>query len=300
MQSNNSIVMCGCHEAGVPLIKFLISKGVRFSYFVTITEEQAKKNKVSGYFNYSEIAKENSIPIYIPHTYTLKSEEDRSFFEEQKFDLLIQGGWQRLFPDFVLESLKIGAIGIHGSSDYLPKGRGRSPLNWSLIEGKKRFILSAFLMKPGVDDGDVFATTDFDINEWDDIRTLYYKVGIACKRMIWKNLENLLLGKLKHLHSQVGTPSYYPKRTEEDGAICWETMDVHQVYNLIRATTKPYPGAFAVIEGRTTKIWKSRVFDTRITYPENSYGDVVEDFGVHKIINCRGGLLLLEDWSCAE
>lgn len=300
MHQDKKIVMCGCHEAGVHLIEFLISKGIKFSYFVTLTEEQAQINKVSGYFDYSSIAKRNNIPVYIPNTYTLKNKQDEEFFKKEAFDLLIQGGWQRLFPDFVLETLKIGAIGIHGSSDHLPKGRGRSPLNWSLIEGKKRFILSAFLMKPGVDDGDVFATETFDINDLDDIRSLYYKVGIVCKRMIMKNLNALLSGTLEHLHPQIGIPSYYPKRTEQDGAICWETMDVYQIYNLIRATTSPYPGAFAAIEGKINKIWKARIFDTRITYPESAYGDVVENFGICKIINCRGGLLLLEEWSCVE
>ena len=297
---NKKIVMCGCHEAGILLINSLIEEGVKFSYFVSLTPEQGQKYKVSGYFDYSEIAKKNKIPIYYPETYSLKSEKDRRFFCDNKFDLLIQGGWQRLFPDFVLESLDVAAIGIHGSPDFLPKGRGRSPLNWSLLQGKRRFILSAFLMATGVDDGSVFVTQDFDINEFDDIKSLYYKVSIASKRMISSNLQSLIEGKI-YAVPQKGIPSYFPKRNEEDGFIDWETMDVYEIYNLIRATTYPYPGAFALIDEKKTKIWKARPFDSRLTYKNSSYGQVVEKFDNNLVVNCLGGLLLIEDWSlCVE
>ena len=51
-------------------------------------------------------------------------------------------GWQRLIPDNILSSTKIGIFGMHGSSEGLPKGRGRSPLNWSLILNYKYFSTS--------------------------------------------------------------------------------------------------------------------------------------------------------------
>ncbi|MBK8606779.1 MAG: hypothetical protein IPN82_08085 [Chitinophagaceae bacterium] len=105
---------------------------------------------------------------------------------------MIQGGWQRLFPEEILETISIGAIGIHGSSELLPKGRGRSPINWSIIQNKKRFIIQYFLIKAGVDDGDIFYFESFDINEWDTCRTLYYKNSIVTKRVLVKWIPELL------------------------------------------------------------------------------------------------------------
>ena len=37
---------------------------------------------------------------------------------------------------------------------------------------------------------------------------------------------------------------YYPQRKQDDGKINWKKMSSKQVYNLIRACSKPYPGAF--------------------------------------------------------
>lgn len=219
------------------------------------------------------------MPVHVPRKCSLKHPEDQAFFEEHSFDLLIQGGWQRLFPEPILATLSIGAVGVHGSADFLPKGRGRSPLNWSLIEGRRRFILQLFLMKAGADDGDVFAWQDFDILPFDDIQTLYDKNSLATREMLKTSLPGLLAGSLE-TYSQRGEPSYYGKRTAEDGRIDWEEMDVWEIHNHIRAQTRPYPGACGNFMGGTFTIWKAQVFDTRLHfYRDRAYGEIVESFG---------------------
>ena len=180
---NKNIVMCGCHTGGVKAIEGLLSAGYKFNWFVCLTPEQSKKYHISGYYDYRNIADKYNIPYYIPESYSLKSKKDANFFYQNKFDLLLQGGWQRLFPKDIIQSLKIGAIGLHGSSDKLPKGRGRSPMNWSLIEGKKRFLMHLFMIKPGVDDGGIIAIDDFDITLFDDIETLYFKYSLTYKKL---------------------------------------------------------------------------------------------------------------------
>ena len=292
---NKKIVMCGCHELGWFLISDLLKDGFKFDYFVTLTQEQAEQYQVSGFRDFSDLARQYHIPIYTPEKYSLTGAGDIHFFQQHKFDLLIQGGWQRLFPDEVLQTLSIGAIGVHGSSDYLPKGRGRSPLNWSLIEGKQRFIMHLFIIQSGIDDGSIFDTEMFDINEFDTIKTLYFKNKIVTQQMILRSIPKLLDGSIQ-MHPQIGEPSYYPKRTPEDGLIDWQNMDVWQIYNFIRAQTRPYPGAFGPIQGTLYKIWHAQVFDTRISYPTAQYGDVVETFDNVLITNCRGGLLLIDDY----
>lgn len=292
------IVMCGNHIGGKPIIEALIAAGYKFDYFVCLSPTQAIENNVSGYYDFSELAEKHNIPVYIPKKFTLKTEEDINFFKSNKFDLLIQGGWQRLFPKEVLDSLIIGALGYHGSSEFLPKGRGRSPLNWCLVEGRNQFIMHLFLMKEGADDGDVIDYEIFDINEFDDIETLYYKYAIVNKKLLLRNIDKLLNNTFKII-PQVGEPSYYPKRTEKDGEINWEIMDVRTIYNLVRAVTYPYPGASAIIGDKKIRIWKVRIFDTKISYPGAKCGEVVERFDEKMLVNCKGGLLLIEKYENA-
>lgn len=291
--------MCGNHVGGEPVVRGLLEHGFAFEYFVCQTPEQAQRAGVAGYFDYRPLAAEYGIPCHVARSFSLRDDEDVAFFREQRFDALVQGGWQRLFPEPVLETLRLGAIGVHGSSDFLPKGRGRSPLNWSLIEGRRRFIMHLFLIQAGPDDGPVFDVETFDINDHDDIETLYWKYSIVLRRMHIRSLPRLLTGEFEPVPQQ-GLPSYYPKRTPADGRIDWEEQDVWQIYNAVRAQTKPYPGAWGEVDGQIYRIWRCRPFDTRITYPDAPYGSCVERFGSRLIVNCRGGLLLLDEYEPAE
>ncbi|HXH18124.1 MAG TPA: formyltransferase family protein [Chitinophagales bacterium] len=297
--NDKKLVMCGCHEAGWDIIRFLLKNGIKFSYFVTITEEKALQQKVSGYKSFYNLAQEYRIPVYYAKKYSLKSDEDLRFFSENKFDLLVQGGWQRLFPEDILKTLKIGAIGGHGSADFLPMGRGRSPLNWSLIEGQQRIIMQYFLIKPGVDDGDIFHYDFFDINEWDDIQTLYYKISLLTGRVLLQWIPRLLAGNFSTI-PQHGKPSYYPKRNPEDGMINWMQSPT-QVYNFIRALTRPYPGAFSFINNKKLMIWKGHPFDSKIDDPSWQIGEIVKIFSSGDfVVKCKGGLFIVTDYEMED
>ena len=290
--------MVGCHSAGWDTVNYLLENGFNFAYFVSITLDEARKNNVSGYKSFVDLATKYNIPFYFAKSYSLKTAEDVDFFEKNNFDILIQGGWQRLFPDNVLNSLKYGAIGVHGSSEFLPKGRGRSPINWSLIEGKSRFILHFFLMRPGVDDGDIIFYEIFDINTWDTCKTIYYKVSILTARFYLEKLISFISNQLV-LCPQLGEPSYYLKRTESDGLINWN-QDLISIYNLIRGVTRPYPGAFSYLNGFKIKVWKAQPFDTRIDTPNEVNGEICFVFDTDIVVKTNGGLLLITDYEIED
>ncbi len=284
--------MCACCEFGQEIAEYLLQQNIHITRIVSLTSDMAQKNKVSGYTSYENFAAKHNIPIYYPKSYALKNEVDYSFFQENAFDLLILGGWQRLIPEKILKTLGIGGIGVHGSSEFLPKGRGRSPINWSLIEGKQRFIMHTFLMKAGADNGDIINFKFFDINKWDTCQTLYYKYSIVVKKMLVADIPKLLQGQYK-LTPQIGEATYYPKRTPEDGLIDW-SRTVFEIYNFIRALTKPYPGAFSYYNDNKVFLWKAQPFDTQISYYGAQIGEVVEVFPSGEfVINCNSGLLLV-------
>jgi methionyl-tRNA formyltransferase len=289
------IVMVGCHEAGWYAIRQLLLKGLVIHYFVTITKEKAVQQKVSGYKSFIDLANEFNIPIYYARKYSLKDELDINFFKANKFDLLIQGGWQRLFPNEILNTLTIGAIGGHGSVEFLPRGRGRSPINWSLIEGQKRFIMQYFLIKDGVDDGDIFHYEMFDINEWDDCNTLYYKNSIVTERFFLNFIDKLFYNDVKFLKQQ-GIPTYYKKREMNDGKIDWN-KSLFEIYNFIRALTHPYPGSFTFFNNKKVIIWKAQPFDTRIDSSEFAIGEICYIFDGKLVVKSVGGLLLITEYS---
>ena len=292
---SKKIVMCGCLESGVNMVDHLISHGITISYFVSLNSEQAKKHNISGYHSFEDLSKKYNIPIYYPHDYSLENPNDVDFFQKNHFDLLILGGWNRLIPKNILDTLKIGGLGIHGSSEFLPKGRGRATVNWSLIENKKRFILHLFLLTQNVDDGDVLDYRIFDINEWDTCRTLYYKFSMMAKKMLQEQIPKIMENNFKK-NPQGKDPSFYVKRNADDGMINWSST-VSEIYNFIRALTKPYPGAFTYNKNKKIYFWKSQPFDTRIIFPNAKKGEIVEKFSTGDfVVNCNSGLLLITEY----
>jgi len=292
---DKKIVVCSCSETGYDIADFLLINDIKISYFVSITPEQASKLKVSGYKSFETLSKKYNIPIYYPKLFSMKDEDDINFFTKEKFDLLLVCGWLRLIPEKILSTLNTAGIGFHGSSELLPKGRGRSPVNWSIIEGKRQFILQLFLLAPGVDDGDILYHQTFDINEWDTCQTIYYKISIVVKQSLVQLIPAIFSNNFSRI-PQSGEPSFYPKRTPEDGQINWNDS-LAKIHNFIKALTKPYPGAFSFINKQKIMIWKAQPFDTKIIFSNAKLGQVVEKFPTDDfVVKCNDGSLLITDY----
>lgn len=290
------IALCGIHQQGLEIAAFLSSQGHQISHLVTINEELAARNKAAGWVPYRDLSERSEIPLYEANTYSLKDTSDQLFFEAQCFDIIVLGGWQRLLPEPILRTLSFGAIGQHGSSEYLPRGRGRSPINWSTIQGRERLVWNLFLISPGIDDGPVLDTEAFQITPWDDARTLYFKVAVVVKHMLARTLDRIQAETLAP-RPQCGAPSYYSARTPADGLIDWTNRSTIEVYNLIRAVTHPYPGAFTFSAEAKVLIWKAQPFDAFLTvYGSRQPGEIVEVFDSNTfVVACVDGLLLVTD-----
>lgn len=290
----NQVALCACHEVGYEIARRVLAQGLKIDHLITLSPELAQKNKVSGFFDLKPLATEYDIPVYEVQDYSLNHPDDQSFFEEHQFDLLLQGGWQRLFPESVLKTLRVGAVGIHGSSEMLPKGRGRSPINWCLIEGKNKFIIQYFLITPGVDDGPLFHHFEFDLTPQDDVRTVYYKYALVTAQSYLEWTPKLLKGDVRFTPQQ-GEASYFAKRTPEDGLIDW-TKPAKEICDFVRAQTKPYPGAFAKMAGDKITIWQAQHFDSKIK-SSHKPGVVVEVFQTGDFLVQTGqDLLLVRDY----
>ena len=289
------IVLCGVHEQGLDIARHLMDHDLAIAQFVTLDQPTADRAHASGWIDYTSAAHALAIPVYHAKTYSLKHPDDLAFFNAQQFDIMIFGGWQRLVPANVLASLTKACIGQHGSPEFLPRGRGRSPINWSIIQGRDRIIWQLFEVTPGIDDGPILDFASFDINPWDDCRSVYYKVAVVMKRMLVRTIPRMLDGSVIR-RPQTGLASYYEKRTPADGLIDW-LSPVESVHNLVRAVTRPYPGAFTYLGERRVNIWKAVPWDRQILYPDARPGEVVEVFeSSDHVVNGVDGTLLISDF----
>lgn len=297
MKTFENIALFGC-KATTSFILHNLKLPFPIRHLITISPEQGVKHDVADYFDLQEQAKSKGIEVYQSKYYSLKSKTDQEYISSLDLDIAFVIGWQRLIPAEVLNGLTIGAFGMHGSSMNLPLGRGRSPMNWSLIEGREAFYTNLFRYDPGVDSGDVIDTFKFQITNKDTAETLHFKNTLAMKFLIERNVEKLVKNDYSAFAQDLSiVPTYYPKRTPADSLIDW-THDVYQIERFIRAVTKPFNGAFSFINNQKISIFKAQVFDVHdFGYDDIKAGTIAAVFGNGKfLVKCFGGLLLIDTY----
>lgn len=296
--NSKKIIIFGCKSTTLFLIENLINK-IKIDKVVTVNENIAHKNDIADYIDLTKSCSELYIPIYFANSYSLKSIEDQIFFENEKFDLAFIVGWQRLIPENILRTFSIGAFGMHGSSMDLPLGRGRSPMNWALIEGKNQFYTNLFKYDPGVDSGDVLDFMKFQITPFDNAETMHLKNTLAMVYLVSKNLDRLVNNDFTLKKQDLSiTPTYYPKRNPEDSLIDWG-QDINSIERFIRSVSPPFNGAFSYINDlHKIIITEAHVFDfSDFGYKEAKVGTIVQVFPNKRLlIKCFGGLLYVKSF----
>lgn len=297
--TNTKILFVGCTEFGHETLRYLINQGYKVDSIVTIDRQTAERHDVAGYYPFENIAERNKIDIYYPKKFSMASETDYNYFGRREADAMIVFGWKRLIPSEVLTCFKLGAFGMHGSAYDLPKGRGRSPMNWSLIQNLERFVASLIKYRSGPDSGRVVNSTKFDINKHDDIRTMYYKLVMATQALLRESLDEILANEVE-LRAQEGEPTYYPKRYPEDGTIVWENP-TKQIYNLVRAVADPYPGARTECDGTAICIWNARPFSYDFQFNATT-GEIVQVFRPSSdfVVKTADGTVLVTRWEAED
>jgi methionyl-tRNA formyltransferase len=295
VETNRRVAIVGCKHTTLELLLGLERNGYTVDHLITLSPEKAAEHNVAGYLDLRPVMEQKGIPYTVAAKYNMNSDEDRRAMLALKLDMLLVMGWQRIIPAWFLESLSIGAFGMHGSSKPLPHGRGRSPMNWSLIQNKDRFYTHLFRYDPGVDDGAIVAVQLFDITPFDTCLTLHYKNTLSMIQLASEALPSLLAGTAQLRPQPTEGASYYPKRTEEDGLIYWSDTS-HEICNLIRAVTKPFPGAFSFLDDDSAKkvrIWRAIPFDTLLTWPNAVPGEILAVFMGNEFVVKTGDSTLL-------
>ncbi len=292
------IHLFGCKDTTLHVGRILIKDGLKIS-LITITPEIARKNDVAGYVDLYRY-KDEFNSVHKLKSYSITDKNDIKFFDDNKFKLGFCIGWQRLIPSNILKKFSLGVHGMHGSARNLPFGKGRSPMNWSIIEGRKWFSTNLFKYDKGVDSGPIVDTITFSINDMDTAETLHYKNTISMCNIIRNNVGLFVKNKIiykKQNSYKFGT--FYPKRNPLDGAIDWRD-DIFNIDRLIRAVSPPFYGAITTKNKSKLRIFRATIFYTDIEkhqFVNSLFGEVVEKFPNGKmLVRCSGGVMLLHEF----
>jgi len=218
-----------------------------------------------SWVDFAALARERRVPC-VPYR-----REDPGAFRDAvaalRPDLLLVAGWYYMVPRTLRETARLGAVGLHGS--LLPRYRGGAPLVWQIIHGEKEAGISLFHLENGVDTGDVIGAQAFPIEQEDTIADAMRKMEEAGVALLERWLPRLADGTAPRVPQDAALATEFPQRSPADGEIDW-SWPAGRIRDFIRAQTRPYPGAFTILQGKKVTLWDADVVELPPSGKESS------------------------------
>ena len=242
------LVVCAYHNVGYRCIEELLLQGAEIS--LIFTHEDSATEQI-WFSSVRELAEANNIPYL---TSSINEPENIEKVRQIGPDFLLSFYYRNMIKPELLEIPTSGALNLHGS--YLPKYRGRVPVNWAVINGETETGATLHYMVAKPDAGDIVDQEKVAIAFTDTAHDVFGKVNEAAVTVLHRAWPRLVAGTAARIPMDLKAGSYFGGRKPEDGRIDWNKSAV-EIYNLIRGVTHPYPGAFTELNGKKVVIWSA-------------------------------------------
>lgn len=212
--------------------------------------------------------------------------------KEMKPDFICVVAYGKILPKEILEIPSKGCINVHGS--LLPKYRGAAPIQWAVLNGDKETGITTMYMDVGMDTGDMILAEKVEIGDTETTGELWARLAKLGGKLLVKTIAEIEAGTAPRI-KQPEEFSMAPMLSKDMAKIDWENKGVQEIVNLIRGLN-PIMGAYTIIGGKKTKIWKAEKADNAMDiFPDVAQfenGDIVyANDKVGLFIKAKDGIL---------
>lgn len=251
MNRNENLVAIGRSRLLYDSIKHLSSSGYTFKAIIT---EKAYQEYDVTHEDFEKLARQLDARFFM--TRKLGDDKIIHLLGEEQVRVAISVNWKYTIPGSFLDLFECGLLNFHLGN--LPDYKGNATVNWSILNGEKHIYGNIHKMAPELDAGDIVARQAIPIRQdtyvGDVLQQAVQIVPFLFEEAVGKVLLNPDAFELK---GSVHGLRCYP-RLPEDGQIDWQ-HSAEEVYRLIRASSRPFPGAFSFLNGEKVVIWKAKL-----------------------------------------
>lgn len=241
------ILFFGYSQVGYECLSLLLARGD--NVVALVTHEDDPREKL--WFKTPAIAaRQAGLPVFAPVSVNTPEWHER--IAALRPDLILSVYYRHMLGASILGLARLGAWNMHGS--LLPKYRGRAPVNWAILHGESHIGMTLHRMEKSADTGAIIDQEGADIDPRDTAEQAFRKVLPCARRILERQIDALLAGTARETPQDHSRATYFTGRKPEDGRIEW-TQTTARVFNLIRAVTDPYPGAFTDVGSARLMVW---------------------------------------------
>ncbi len=180
----------------------------------------------------------NNIPHFIGNP---RNEKAYTFVTQYSVDVILSINYLFIIDSSLIKLPRKYAINFHGS--LLPKYRGRTPHVWSIINNEKESGITAHIITEECDKGDIIYQEKIQIFP-DTTGGALLEQFVQMYPIVINKVTNMIENDQVKLSVQDETlATWFGIRNPDDGQINWNWQK-EQLYNWVRAQSRPYPGAF--------------------------------------------------------
>lgn len=202
------------------------------------------------------LAMKNGIPVFQPVTF--KDGAATEILRSLEPDLLVVVAYGRILPQSFLDVPRMGCINLHGS--LLPKYRGAAPIQWAVLNGDRVTGVSVQYMAAAMDAGDVIASRETDIGEFETAGELFERLKDLGAELLVETVLKIGAGDVVRI-PQIDADATYTKMLDKSmSPIDW-TMKPRQIIKHI-CGLDPWPVATTELDGREIRVFKAEYTDT--------------------------------------
>lgn len=244
------VLVFAYHDVGYECLDALLARGANV---VAVFTHEDDANERIWFKSVAQLARAHGIDVYTPDS--IRTPEWIERVRGLRPDLILSFYYRHMISPEILAAAPLGAYNMHGS--FLPKYRGRAPVNWAVLNGETETGATLHVMVRRADAGDIVDQERVPIGAEETAREVFDKITAAARTVLERQLDNLLAGRAPRRPQNEAEATYFGGRRPEDGRIDWH-REAPAIFNLIRAVTRPYPGAFTAFRGRRLYIWWAR------------------------------------------
>lgn len=247
MTNRPRIIVFAYHEVGFRCLEWLLDQGE--TVVAVFTHDDSPQERI-WFRSVANLAAARGIPVLRPPS--LREEAVQNQIQAWRPDLVYSFYYRNLIPATILGVPTLGAFNIHGS--LLPRYRGRVPVNWAIIQGERETGATLHYMVPRADAGDIVDQEVVPIGAQDTAHDVFLNVTEAAVRVLARSHGAICERQAARRPQDESCATTFGARTPEDGRIHWD-RPAASIFNLVRALTEPYPGAFSETRGERFFVW---------------------------------------------
>ena len=279
------IVFMGSPDFAVPSLEALIEARFDVRLVVTQPDRRAGRGRRLLSTEVKEAAREHHLPVLDFGKGQRRSVTEAVLAEEP--DAIVVVAFGHILREPLLSTPSLGCINVHAS--LLPRWRGVSPVQYSILHGDTWSGVTIMRMDAGVDTGPILAQRSQGINPEDTAGDLLERLAGQGADLLIHTLRRLENGLIEPLPQGDQGAVYAPKLTKTLSAVRWD-RDLVTVHNQIRAL-QPWPGTMTYLGETILKVTESKPKSFRAAGRKPGTVLAIEPEGL--VVACGEGALLL-------